>query len=244
MTVFRSTLLQGSPFAHGFFTKKRPGGGEAPLNVALGRADSDAVVKANRQAVTEALGARTLLMTNQGHTNKVHFVETSWKAGETLPVCDALVTLIPRVALGIYTADCVPVLLADSSVPIVGVAHGGWKGLHQGILAQTVAVMKEKGAQNILAAIGPCIQAESYTAGEEFRAYFPNDPEAFQEREDGLYVDLPGIAKQQLERLGVCAIDDLGLNTYADEVLFYSYRRATEHGHPLEGAQASAIMIL
>lgn len=247
--VFYSHIFEQFDIRHGFFTKKNPTRERNLLNVAFGRADPDDIIHKNRKIVAQSLDVDVqLVMTNQGHTNDVRFVtnHNSERSNETEPpVCDALVTMSPHIALGIYTADCVPILLVDPRVPIVGAAHGGWKGLHRGILAQTVSCMQSHGAhpENIIAAIGPCIRAESYSVDKEFLTNFKDFPDCLIESETAQYVNLPGIARRQLEQLGVKTIDDLGINTYADPERFYSYRRATEAGLPLEGAQASVIAL-
>lgn len=244
-SVLRSSLFEKLNILHGFFTKQNPQGVKAPLNVAFGRADSDDAVRNSRKIIARMLSpAVQLVMTHQGHTSRVRFVSEAENINTaSAPICDALVTTTPHVALGVYTADCVPILLADPAVPIVGVAHGGWKGLHQGILDQTVACMQAYGAhlEDIVAAIGPCIRTKSYSVGEEFCELFSNFPNCLVRYGETLHLDLPGIACQQLKHLGVQTIDDLGLDTYADSTLFYSYRRAIETGCPLEGAQASVV---
>lgn len=248
--VLHSPVFEQLGIQHGFFTKRDPNGGKNLLNAAFGRADPDAVIHKNRKKIAQTLGEDVrLVMTNQGHTNWVRFVaakDPEPSNDAEVPVCDALVTASPHVALGIYTADCVPILLVDPCASVVGVAHGGWKGLYQRILAQTISCMQAHGArpENIAAAIGPCIRAESYSVDKEFLTYFKDFPDCLIESEGAQYVDLPGIARRQLEQLGVQTVDDLGVNTYADPERFYSYRRAIEANRSLEGAQASVIALI
>ncbi|MEA1078695.1 polyphenol oxidase family protein, partial [Klebsiella pneumoniae] len=80
------------------------------------------------------------------------------------PEADALVTDRPGLVLGIVTADCAPVLLADAEAGVVGAAHAGWKGALAGVTDATVAAMEALGARSerIAAAIGPCIARDSY----------------------------------------------------------------------------------
>ena len=73
---------------------------------------------------------------------------------------DALMTTDSGVALAVRTADCAPVALASDGV--VAVAHAGWQGLTAGVLAQTVAALREKSDGRVVAALGPCIHAECY----------------------------------------------------------------------------------
>ena len=109
----------------------------------------------------------------QIHSADVATVETPWRR-EDNPRADALVTNRRGAALGILTADCVPVLFADPDAAIIGAAHAGWKGALGGVVEATVAAMTRLGAEpgRIRAAIGPCIAQRSYEVGPEFPAAF------------------------------------------------------------------------
>src|SRR5690606_24688411 len=87
---------------------------------------------------------------------------------------DAMVTKTKGLALGVLSADCVPVLFADPEAKVVGAAHAGWRGALTGVLQATVAAMCGLGARrsHIHAAVGPCIGAASYEVGGEFPAPF------------------------------------------------------------------------
>jgi len=90
------------------------------------------------------------------------------------PQVDALATATPGLALGIVTADCAPVLLADSRAGVIGAAHAGWRGAQGGVIAATVAAMVRLGAapERISAAIGPCVAQASYEVDAPLRAHF------------------------------------------------------------------------
>src|SRR5699024_9478630 len=170
---------------HAFFT--REGGVSqgiyASLNCGLGSGDNPAHVTENRSRAAEALGAEpgSLLTCHQAHTAEAVVVERPWAEGER-PRADALVTRTPGLALGVLTADCAPVLLADLRAGVIGAAHAGWKGALGGILDSTVTAMVTLGARpgEIVSAIGPCISQRSYEVGPEFPAPFLAQSEANQ----------------------------------------------------------------
>jgi polyphenol oxidase len=155
------------------------------------------------------------------------------------------VTDRPGLLLGILTADCAPVLLADRDAGVVAAAHAGWRGAHGGVLENTVAAMERLGASpaNIVAAIGPAIAQASYEVDESFRSRFADqDAGLFGPGRPGHWqFDLEGYCAQRLAAAGVGRIEALGLDTYADEARFFSFRRATHRGEPDYGRQMALI---
>jgi len=163
------------------------------------------------------------------------------------PQVDALATATPGLALGIVTADCAPVLLADSRAGVIGAAHAGWRGAQGGVIAATVAAMVRLGAapERISAAIGPCVAQASYEVDAPFRAHFTDDEAAFfaAGRAGHWQFDLEAYVAAALANCGVTRIDPLGLDTYGDAARFHSYRRATHLGEPSQGRQISLIAL-
>jgi YfiH family protein len=148
-------------------------GAVAGLNVGLGADDAAEAVRENRARAVAAVapGAR-LTTVYQVHSGDC-VVAGDWDDAHR-PHADALVTDKPGVVLGIVTADCAPILLADSAAGVVGAAHAGWKGAFGGVAEATVEAMVALGASRnrIVAAIGPCIAQSSYEVDEGFRARF------------------------------------------------------------------------
>ncbi|WP_339501533.1 polyphenol oxidase family protein, partial [Pseudomonas canadensis] len=145
-------------------------------------------------------------------------------------------------------ADCAPVLLADVQAGIIGAAHAGWKGALGGVTDATLQAMEALGAQRdrIAAAIGPCIARASYEVDEAFaRRFEANDPaneRFFAEGRAGHFqFDLEAYVAHRLATAGVTRVAMLGLDTYADEARFFSFRRATHRGEPGYGRQISII---
>jgi YfiH family protein len=176
-----SDLKRVSWLVHGFTT--RPGGftttyGGRTLNLGFTKDDLRASVERNRKQVLLAIGAATkatpwpLVTLRQVHSDIIHVVRS--RKPEKL-VGDGVVTDLPRVALGILTADCFPVLLVDTRNRAVGAFHAGWRGTVRRIVEKGVGIMRlEFGSrpEDIHAAIGPGIQKCSFEVGEEVEAAF------------------------------------------------------------------------
>src|SRR3954452_15545249 len=143
------TLSALAGIRHAFFT--RDGGVSdgmyASLNGGPGSEDAPANVTENRARMAATLGVRpdSFLTAYQIHTPDVVTVERPWIAHER-PRADAIVTRTPGLAIGVTTADCGPVLLADQQAGVIGAAHAGWRGAATGVLEATIAAMERCGA--------------------------------------------------------------------------------------------------
>lgn len=246
--VYRAETLAGLP--HGFLGR-RGGvsvGAVAGLNVGLGSGDADSAVAENRARAAAAVlpGAR-LVSVYQVHSADCVTVEEPWSDAER-PRADALVTNRPGLLLGVVTADCAPVLLADRQAGVIGAAHAGWKGAVGGVTDSTIAAMERLGArrESIAAAVGPCIAQASYEVDSGFRDRFAaehkDNARFFAAGKPGHWqFDLEGYVAHRLETAGIGAVERLGRDTYADPDHFYSFRRATHRGEPDYGRQFSLI---
>lgn len=238
---------------HGFFT--RQGGVSqglyASLNCGPGSADEPAAVAENRARVVEALGlpAGALVTLYQHHSPDVIEVSEPW--GNERPKADAMVTKTPGLALGILTADCVPVLLADPDAGVIGAAHAGWKGALGGVVEATLAAMERLGAARaaICAAVGPAIEQRSYEVGPEFPGRFADQDPANErffmesEREGHFLFDLKGYVASRLAGAGLGRVEISPADTRAEKERFFSYRRATLAGEPDYGREVSVIAL-
>ncbi len=222
------------------------------LNCGLGSGDEATRVGENRARAMAKIGlpVAALCTAYQSHGARCVTVVSPWEHGDR-PKVDAMVTDRPGIALGVLTADCAPVLFADSRARVVGVAHAGWRGALAGVLEETVAAMGRHGADTgaVVAAIGPCIGAASYEVGPEFQETFlaedPGSADLFRAaaRDRHFLFDLPGYLARRLIRLGLRAIERIPCDTAADEARFFSYRRARLCGEPDYGRQLSAIAL-
>jgi polyphenol oxidase len=248
--VFTSDKLTG--VRHGFLGRRGgvSSGVHGGLNVGLGSDDDRAAVHENRRRAVAAVAPDAALVTlHQVHSPDCLLATAPWP-DDARPHADAVVTDRPGLVLGILTADCAPVLLADPQAGVIGAAHAGWKGAFGGVIAATVARMEELGADRarIAAAIGPCIARASYEVDTGFATRFeaadPANERFFAAGRPGhLQFDLEAYVAWRLAEAGVTRVDALGLDTYADEVRFFSYRRATHRGEPDYGRQISLIAL-
>ncbi|MDV3256544.1 MAG: peptidoglycan editing factor PgeF [Sphingomonas sp.] len=247
LDIVRSGLLD---VPHGFFG--RAGGvskGEVGgLNCGLGSADDARHVAANRRLAADAIIAGApLASVYQVHSATAVVVRAALPDGER-PRADALVTDRPGLLLGIVTADCAPVLLADVEAGVIGAAHAGWRGAIGGVTDQAIAAMIGLGAriEHIVAAVGPCIARASYEVDHGFaEKIIGEDPENerfFGEGPGGRpHFDLEAYVVTRLAAAGVRRVEALGLDTYAQADRYYSYRRATHRGEADYGRQISLI---
>jgi polyphenol oxidase len=237
---------------HGFFTRTGgvSSGPYSSLNCSLRGDDSPDAVTENRERAARAIGCDPahLMGTVQVHGTEVAHV-TMPSPWNSWVKADAMVTDRPGILLGIVTADCAPVLLADTTANVVGAAHAGWKGAVAGILEATVAAMLRLGARRdrIAAAVGPCIGRLSYEVGADLRdavlAAGPGDDGFFAagHRPNHWLFDLRGYCRDRLRRAGVSGVFDAPADTLAEESHFFSHRRRTLAGGGPIGHQLSAI---
>jgi len=251
--VTASPLAALEGIAHGFFTRRGgvSRGGYASLNCGLGSRDDPQAVGENRRRVAAHLGAQDLVTAHQVHSATAVIVERCWTHPGERPRADAMVTARPGLALGVLTADCAPVLLADPAARVAAAAHAGWRGLIGGVIEATLAAMERLGAQRdrIEAAVGPCIGAQAYEVGWDFeREFLARDPASeshFLHRDPRArpHFDLAGYALARLVRAGVARAVATGACTYARGEDFFSYRRSQAGGEPDYGRQISAIVL-
>jgi YfiH family protein len=239
---------------HAFFTRS---GGVSPgvyasLNGGVGSNDRPENVAENRARMAAILGVSParLLTAYQIHSPDVVVAEEPWTR-DTRPRADAIVTRMPRLAIGVSTADCGPLLLADGDARVIGAAHAGWRGALTGVIEATIAAMERLGAdrKTMAAALGPTIRQPNYEVGPEFvERFFSADAgsarffAASQKREHALF-DLAGYIGARVRRAGIAQFEDLGLCTYAEPERFFSYRRTTHNGEPDYGRHINAIAL-
>ncbi len=252
MTIPFLTCDLLSPVRHGFFT--RVGGASsgvfAGLNCGSGSTDQAEMVRINRTRAADAMGVAPARLKTPHQVHSATVAVIGPDASDPDHPADGLVTAQPGVALGVLTADCMPVLLADPGAGIVGAAHAGWRGALAGVIEATVAAMEDLGARRseIVAAIGPTISHGAYEVGPELhREFLAGDPAAARHFTGGpgdrLHLDLPGYGLDRLRRAGVARAEWIRHCTYRDPAQFYSYRRATHRREADYGRLISAIRV-
>ncbi|WP_024275477.1 peptidoglycan editing factor PgeF [Hyphomicrobium sp. 802] len=242
---------------HGFFT--REGGVStglyASLNCGWGSSDDQNLVAENRNRIgrflggDEKLGGGVVTLYQEHGTMALHVTKAPDRAA--LPHADAVVSNTPGLVIGVLTADCAPVLMADAEAGVIAAAHAGWRGAINDVVGSAVAEMERLGAkrERITAAVGPCISQSAYEVGPEFEATFLERDPAFStyftraNPNARPHFDLPAFVTMRLQAAGVGSIEDLALCTCKNESLFFSYRRKTLLGEVDYGRQISAIVV-
>jgi YfiH family protein len=254
--MLQASLLSMLPgIRHGFFTRD---GGVSDgfydsLNGGLGSGDAPARVAENRARMAAALGVAPdrLVTAYQVHSPDVVVATQPWTHAQA-PRADVVVTRVRGLAVGVTTADCGPVLLADREAGVVGAAHAGWKGALAGVVEAAVAAMEQLGAARtrIVAVLGPTIRQPNYEVGPDFVARFAADEAANAlffapaARAGHAMFDLAGYIAARLQNAGVGRIEDLGHCTYADPARFFSYRRSTHRAEADYGRHVNAIALI
>ena len=251
MTLEILTSDSLSPIRHGFFTRR--GGASSGiflgLNCGTGSTDQTEAVNLNRTRVAQAMQVDLTALTG---VHQIHSPDVVTITAPTTdrPKADALVTNVPGIALSILTADCQPVLFADTQGGVIGAAHAGWRGALDGVLEATLDAMEALGADraNTVAVIGPTISQRAYEVGEEFFDDFmmqdPDNARFFANGNAGKYLfDLPGLGLQKLRQAGVGSAEWTGHCTYCAPDRFYSYRRATHSKEADYGRLISCIRL-
>lgn len=254
MELIRHESLAGERTRHGFFT--RLGGVSdgiyGTLNCGYGSDDAPEAVTKNRALVTQALDLTDapLCTVYQIHSADAVTLDQPWQHAQA-PKADAVATALPGIAIGILTADCAPVLLADEEAGVIGAAHAGWRGALNGVLEAGVSAMVGLGAvkSRIKAVVGPCIAQKSYEVGPEFPAPFEAADGANARffkpapRAAHFLFDLAGYTESRLNDLGLSDVSVTGHDTCAEPERFFSYRRSCHEGAPDYGRNISVIAL-
>lgn len=207
----------------------------ASLNLALHVGDDPQAVLENRRRLAAALPAEPFWL-KQVHGTTVADADAA-PAGPP-PRADGAVTAQRGRVLAIMTADCIPVVIADTQGRVLGVAHAGWRGLAAGVLEATLAALRSRlpGEDAWRAWIGPCIGQPRFEVGDDVRiAFVDTFPETSRYFAPGVaagkwQADLAGLACHRLATLGVYGAGTAGLCTYENEGMFHSYRRCATSG--------------
>lgn len=216
--------------------------------------DDPAAVADNRRRLAQAGGMHPVFL------QQVHGCE-ALLLGATSPdgqVADACFSDEPGVACTVMVADCLPVLFCHRSVPLVGAAHAGWRGLAGvdgiGVLERLLQAMTARLQQlhpgivpDWLAWLGPCIGQAAFEVGDDVREAFCAHKASAAEhflpgvRAGKWQADLAGLARQRLQALGVEVHGNdraAAWCTFSQPERFYSYRRS-----PQTGRMAAAVWL-
>ena len=221
-----STLRSGG-VSTGVYADTLGGGG---LNLGTHVGDAPEAVAENRALLRSLLPADPIWL-EQGHGPEVVTAQSLSASGVT-PRADAILATTRGTVCTIMTADCMPVLLADTSGKRVGAAHAGWRGLASGVLQNTVQHLRESGADEIVSWLGPGIGPEHFEVGEDVLAAFQHlgsvAKTAFvpiADKPAKYLANLPALARLVLASVGVRQVAGGERCTFIEASEFYSFRR-------------------
>ncbi|MDB4846423.1 peptidoglycan editing factor PgeF [Pelagibacteraceae bacterium] len=237
---------------HGFFNRR---GGTSKgiyksLNCGLGSSDEKKNVINNLKIVCKKIGVRykKLVLLNQIHSNKFYFIKKNHNFSKRIKA-DSLITNVKNIAIGVLTADCVPILIYDKNKNFISAIHAGWKGAYKGVINNTINFLLKNGSnrKNLVAVIGPCISEKNYEIKKNFKDKFikknPANKKFFRLRKKKSYFCLNDYVYSQLRNLGIKNLEVIKKNTFDTKNNFFSARRALKNKENDYGRNISIIMI-
>ena len=218
---------------HCFFSRKNgfSRGVYKSLNCGRGSNDNKKNINKNLNYVAQKIRIRKskLILMDQTHSTKV--IEIKKENYKKKIIADAMITKMKGVALGVLTADCVPVILYDHKNKIIGCIHAGWKGAFSGIIRNTILKLKNLNSNNkIYASIGPCIGKKSYEVDLKFFKKFikksvKNKKYFSKKNKQKKLFNLRKFVADKLHESKV-KVDHVNRDTFAEKTNFFSYRRS------------------
>lgn len=226
-------------------------GGVSPLpadSLSLGnfsRDERENVIE-NRRRFLEALDAGDwpLVTARQIHSADINLIEDESSIAADPAACDALASNIAGTLLAVQTADCLPVLIADSRTGAFAAVHAGWRGTLAGIVARTIGKLQLRfgsDPDDLHVALGPAISAAVFEVGPEvieaFQGQYPYAADLISNRKQNgkAHLDINLANFRQVVDAGVSEnrIYDSGLCTWLRNDLFFSYRRESGAEKPV-----------
>ncbi len=231
---YSKNLKKFKKIKHCFFSRRGgfSSGLYKGLNCGRGSNDKKKNINKNLSFVKKKIkvSKNNLILMYQMHTNKV--VEIKKNNFKKKIVCDAIITKLNGIALGVVTADCVPILLYDKRNQVIACIHAGWKGAFKGVIENTIKKIKKKNSNNkFYASIGPCIGQKNYEVDIKFLRKFliksRKNKKYFIKKNDCKWLfNLRNFVTDKLSKLNV-KIDQINRDTFSERQNFFSYRRST-----------------
>ena len=201
------------------------------LNCGRGSKDNKKNIQKNLKFVakTMAVERAKLILMHQTHSNKV--VEITKKNYKKIIVADAMITQMRNLAIGVVTADCVPIIFCDIKSQVAGCIHAGWKGAFSGIVENTIQKVQKLNLKNkIYASVGPCIGNKSYEVDIKFYKKFVSKSWKYkiyfeEKNKTKKLFNLRKFVADKLLKLGV-KVDHVNKDTFSEKSNFFSFRRS------------------
>tara|TARA_B100000378_G_scaffold177034_1_gene142897 strand:- start:1 stop:762 length:762 start_codon:yes stop_codon:yes gene_type:complete len=238
---------------HGFFNRN---GGKSlgiykSLNCGIGSFDKKINILKNLNIVCKKIGCsnKKLILLHQIHSNKFSFIDKKYKFNKKKIKADALITDKKNIAIGVLTADCVPILIYDKELKIISAIHVGWKGAYKGIINKVIKFFFKKGSKikNLFAVVGPSITEKNYEVQKDFKYRFlKKDKKSnnfFKTRKNKTYFGLNNYVYNQLKKKGIKNLEIINKDTLDKKNNFFSARRSLQNNESDYGRNISIIMI-
>ena len=249
--MFFSKKLKKLNVPHCFFSRNSgfSRGIYKSLNCGIGSNDNKKLVHKNIKFVESFLKIKknNLKLMYQTHSSKVlkinhkNFEKKRFKS-------DGITSDLKGVALGVLTADCVPILMYDKINKKICVLHAGWKGIFNGIIEKGIKKFSKKNLNSLVVAIGPCIGKKSYEVDKLLKLKFLRQSKYYKKffkasKKGKFLFDLRSIVNYKLKKVGVKEIDNINLDTFKDSKNFFSHRRSKQLKEPDYGRCLSVITL-
>ena len=238
---------------HGFFNKKggKSNGIYKSLNCGIGSSDKKKNVRNNLKIVCKKINcfSKKLILLNQIHSNKFYFISKNFKFNKKKLKGDALITNVKNIAIGVLTADCVPILIYDKNLKVISIIHAGWKGAYIGIIKKVIKFLINNGsnARDLIAVIGPSISQKNYEIQKDFKDKFLKKDKQnkifFKLIKNKTYFSLNRYIYSQLKKLGINSLEVINKDTFNQKNNFFSARRSIHNKENDYGRNISIIMI-
>ena len=252
--MIKSKKLTGfKNIKHAFFNKL---GGKSTgiyksLNCGPGSTDNKKNIFKNLTIVRKKIHTQSekIVLMNQIHSNKFHFIDKTSKLITNKFEGDALITNKVNLPIAVLTADCAPILIHDEKAKMIAAIHAGWKGAYKGIITKVISFMVKKGCstRNITAVIAPCISINNYQVKRDFiKKFIKKDKKNlffFKKIKNKNYFNLSKYIHYQLKALNIKKIDIINKDTFVPKNNFFSARRSISRNENDYGRNISVIMI-
>jgi YfiH family protein len=221
------------------------------LNYRSGSSDKKKDMLYNLNSINKKINSKSksIILLNQIHSNKFHFIDKKFKFTKNKFQGDALITDKKNTVIGVLTADCAPILIYDKSKKMISAIHAGWKGAYKGIIKKVIDFMLKKGCSlnNMTAVIGPCISVKNYEIKKDFINKFmkkdKNNKIFFKKTGSKTYFSLNKYINYQLKYLNIKNIEIINKDTFDVKNNFFSARRSISRNESDYGRNISIIVI-
>ena len=244
--------ISNNKIKHGFFT--RLGGFSKKqfksLNCSNSNGDIQKIVHKNRLIALKKLqlDKKKLILLKQTHSSKVKIINTNNQ--NKIIEADGMITSLNNLVLGVLTADCAPIFIYDNKSKFVCCLHSGWKGALNNISKNAIKIFDKNNIKSdkLIAIIGPCLGWKNYEVDKNFEKKFIKKNQKYSKffkHKNSLksYFNLRGIINYQLKELGLKKVQNINMDTYTNESLFFSHRRSFHKGKKSSGRLISLISL-